>query len=151
MHNAAAGYWGIATGSREPSTSLCCYDASFAAGLLEAVAQVCTERAPLGLIAYDHRYPHPLAEVRPLIADFAVALILTHEPTERTFATLNVTHVHNGAASTPMSLPALEAVRAGVPAARSLPLLAAFAQAASAVVILELAGSGRLRVEVTPC
>jgi len=151
VHNAAAGYWGIATGSREPSTSLCCYDASFAAGLLEAAVQAHADRAPVGLIAYDHRYPHPLNAVRPLIADFAVALILTPEPTGRTFATLAVSHVQDDAPATAMTLPALEAVRAGVPAGRSLPLLAALARLAAAVVILELAGAGRLRVEIAPC
>jgi hypothetical protein len=151
VHNAAAGYWGIATGSREPSTSLCCYDASFAAGLLEAAAQVCTERVPVGLIAYDHCYPHPMNAVRPLIVDFAVALILTPEPTGRTFATLTVSYMRDDAPATAMTLPALEAVRAGVPAARSLPLLAALARESAAVVMLELAGTGRLRVEVAPC
>ena len=122
MHNAAAGYWGIATGSREASTSLCGYDASFAAGLLEAAAQVCADRAPVGLIAYDHCYPYPLNAVRPLIADFAVALILTPQPTGRAFATLDVRHVNDDGPATSMTLPALEAVRAGVPAGRSLPL-----------------------------
>ena len=39
VHNAPAGYWSIATQSREPSTSLCCHDASFSAGLLEAAVQ----------------------------------------------------------------------------------------------------------------
>jgi hypothetical protein len=89
--------------------------------------------------------------VRPLIVDFAVALILTPEPTGRTFATLTVSYMRDDAPSTAMTLPALEAVRAGVPAARSLPLLAAFAREAAAVVMLELAGTGRLRVEVAPC
>src|SRR3546814_10360262 len=40
VHNAAAGYWGIGTGSRAPSTTLAGYDASFALGLLEAGLQV---------------------------------------------------------------------------------------------------------------
>lgn len=151
VHNAAAGYWGIATGSREASTSLCGYDASFAAGLLEAAAQVCADRAPVGLIAYDHCYPYPLNAVRPLIADFAVALILTPQPTGRAFATLDVRHVNDDGPATSMTLPALEAVRAGVPAGRSLPLLAALAQEAGALVTLELAGTGRLRVEIAPC
>ncbi len=30
VHNAAAGYWAIATGSREPATTLGCHDATFA-------------------------------------------------------------------------------------------------------------------------
>ena len=39
VHNVAAGYWHIALQSRAPSTSLAAYDASFAAGLLEAGVQ----------------------------------------------------------------------------------------------------------------
>lgn len=151
VHNAPAGYWSIATGSREPSTSLCCYDASFAAGLLEAAAQVVADCIPLGLIAYDQRYPQPLHAVRPMGADFAVALILTPQPTGRTFAALDVSHVQGESHVTPMTLPALEAVRANVPAGRSLPLLAALARERAAVVIVEYLGASRLRIAVQPC
>ena len=35
VHNAPAGYWSIATGSMAASTSLCAYDGTFAAALLE--------------------------------------------------------------------------------------------------------------------
>ena len=45
VHNAAAGYWSIATGATPASNALCAYDASFAAGLLEALTQVAIERA----------------------------------------------------------------------------------------------------------
>jgi len=38
--NAAACYWGIATGATAASNALCAYDASFGAGLLEALTQV---------------------------------------------------------------------------------------------------------------
>src|SRR5690242_2228280 len=40
VHNAAAGYWSIATGATAASSALCAYDASFAAGLLEALIQI---------------------------------------------------------------------------------------------------------------
>ena len=33
VHNAAAGYWSIATGAKAESTVLCAFDASFGAGL----------------------------------------------------------------------------------------------------------------------
>src|SRR5690606_40428753 len=33
VHNSAAGYWSIATGSRAPSTSISAFDDTFAAGL----------------------------------------------------------------------------------------------------------------------
>ena len=86
VHNAAAGYWTIAAGSRRPSASLCGYDASFAAGLLEAVSQVCVERTAVLLVAYDVPYPEPLRAVRPFAQPFAVALMLAPEPRPSTLA-----------------------------------------------------------------
>ncbi len=77
VHNAPAGYWHIASACREPSTSISCYDASFAAGLLEAAAQIATEEPGVLLIAYDLPYPAPLASVRPIKESFATALHLT--------------------------------------------------------------------------
>ena len=40
VHNAAAGYWSIATGSMMESNVLCAFDASFVAGLLDAMTQL---------------------------------------------------------------------------------------------------------------
>ena len=76
VHNAAAGYWGIATGATAASNALCAYDASFAAGLLEALIQVAVERTAVLLIAYDASYPEPLRSVRPIPDAFGVALVL---------------------------------------------------------------------------
>ncbi|HEY6864854.1 MAG TPA: beta-ketoacyl synthase chain length factor, partial [Burkholderiales bacterium] len=75
VHNAAAGYWGIATRSREASTSLCAYDASFGAGLLEAMAQVAVDGVAVALLAYDQPYPEPLHRARPIGGVFAAALV----------------------------------------------------------------------------
>ena len=61
VHNAAAGYWSIATGATLESNVLCAYDASFCAGLLEALTQVAVDRIPLLLVAYDTEYPEPLS------------------------------------------------------------------------------------------
>src|SRR5204862_6680813 len=87
--NAAAGYWTIAARSQEPSTSLCCYDASFAAGLLEAAAQVVVNGIAVALIAYDQPYPEPLHARRPVGANFGMALVLAPQPGGRTFACLD--------------------------------------------------------------
>jgi hypothetical protein len=150
VHNAAAGYWAIATRSHAPSTSLCCHDASFAAGLLECAAQVAVERVPVALIAYDHPYPAPLAAVRPICAPFGVALVAAADRTGPAFATLDVAFVPRAAAATAMADPGLEAVRSGVPAGRSLPLLAALARRSRETVVLDYAGA-HLQVAVAPC
>jgi hypothetical protein len=148
VHNAPAGYWSIATRSQAPSTSLCCHDASFAAGLLDAASQVAVDGKPVALITYDQPYPEPLHAVRPLDVSFGMALVLTPQATERTIATLDVSYVPEKAADTRMTNDALERMRGNVPAARSLPLLAALARKATALVIIAY-GDRHLRVDVT--
>jgi len=150
VHNAAAGYWGIATRSHAASTSLCCHDASFAAGLLEAAAQVVTGPQAVALIAYDHPYPEPLNAVRPLCAPFGVAVVAAPERRSRVLAMLDVSYDPRRAEATRMADPELEAVRTGVPAGRSLPLLAALARQSRETVVLDYIG-GHLQVEVAPC
>jgi hypothetical protein len=150
VHNAAAGYWSIATRSQAPSTSLCCHDASFAAGLLEAAAYAAAEARPVALIAYDQPYPEPLNAVRTIPACFAIALVLAPQATGAAMAALDVEFERGTAQPTVMDDPALETLRAAVPAARSLPLLAALARATKDCVVLDYRAA-HLSVTLTPC
>ena len=120
VHNAAAGYWCIAAGSHEPSTSLCAHDASFAAGLLESATQVTVDDAVVALVAYDHPYPEPLHAVRPITAAFGMALILTPRQSEKSLAAIEVDFVSGKTQETTMQDAGLEALRRGVPAARGI-------------------------------
>jgi hypothetical protein len=151
VHNAAAGYWGIATRSREASTSLCAYDASFSAGLLEAMAQVAVERTAVALLAYDQPYPEPLHRARPIGGILAAALVLAPERTARAMAEIEVSLAAEPAVSTAMADAGLERVRASIPAGRCLPLLAALARGASTTVVLDYLDGGQVRVAVRPC
>jgi hypothetical protein len=151
VHNAAAGYWCIAAGTHEPSTSLCAYDASFAAGLLESATQVTVDDAAVVLIAYDHPYPEPLNAVRPIIAAFGMALILTPRRTEKSLATIEVVLVPGNGQEAVMRDSGLEALRSGVPAARGLPLLSALASGAAAQVCIAYFDGNHLDIRVTPC
>lgn len=127
VHNAAAGYWSIATGSRLPSTALSAFDSTFAAGLMEAVSTAQAEDIPVLLVAYDMRPPVPLLASRPLSAAFSVALLLT--PRRRPGSLMSLS-LDTGAdiAESPMSNTGLEDLRSGNPAARALPLLQALAR-----------------------
>ena len=127
VHNAPSGYWSIATRSMAPSTSLACFDASFAAGLIEAATQTLASKNAVVLIAYDVPYPQPLHATRPISATFGVALVLNSNKTDRSLAELEIVISRNSNASTPIANAGLEAIRTGTPAARSLPLLAALA------------------------
>lgn len=133
VHNAPAGYWHIATASRAPSTSLAAYDASFAAGLLEAAVQVQASAAPVLLVAADVPYPEPLHAKRPVADSFALALLLAPAGGGREL-TLTLT---GDAAATPCAHDGLEGVRRTIPAARALPLLMALAGDAAAGFVLE--------------
>jgi hypothetical protein len=151
VHNAAAGYWCIAAGTHEPSTSLCAYDASFAAGLLESAAQVSEDRSLVALIAYDHRYPEPLHSVRPISAAFGTALVLAPEQSEKSLAAIDVEFAPTAAVETVMAEAGLEALRRGVPAARALPLLAAMASGQASQLRIAYLDGGHLAIRVTPC
>ncbi|MBW8078292.1 MAG: 3-oxoacyl-ACP synthase [Gallionella sp.] len=151
VHNAAAGYWCIAAGTHEPSTSLCAHDASFAAGLLESAAQVTVDNAVVALIAYDHPHPEPMHKARPITAVLGMGLILAARKNERSLAMLEVDFVSGTTPETVMQDVALEALRAGVPAGRGLPLLAALASGQSAQLCIAYFAGHHLNIRVTPC
>ncbi len=149
VHNAPAGYWGVATGCREPSTSLCAHDASFAAGLLEALAWIAHEGTAVLLVAYDTPYPEPLHAVRPIAASVGIALVLVPKRTDRSIAGVRLEGIGAPRAASALA-PSLEALRAGVPAARGLPLLRALALGEPAAQCDHLDGRV-LRLVVHPC
>jgi hypothetical protein len=191
VHNAAAGYWSIATGSQVASNALCAFDASFAAGLLEAVTQVVVDGTRVLLVAYDAQYPPPLFEKRPIPEAFGVAVVLgpvagvdqrarAGEPARGGAlapaggATMACAAAPVGEADGSMSRkraaplarlalafsdapadrlrdPALESLRASIPAARSLPLLYQLAARQAAVVHIDYLDGRSLAVEVEPC
>lgn len=145
VHNAAAGYWGIATGATAASAVLCAYDASFGAGLLEALVQVQVEREPCLLLAYDADYPEPLRTARPIPDAFGVALLLTPEREAESCGRLAAS-LTDAPADT-LADSALDALRCAIPAARSLPLLAAIAGRRTGRMVLDYLDHARLAVD----
>jgi hypothetical protein len=127
VHNAPGGYWHIAVQGMAPSTSLAAHDASFGAGLLEAMTQLAATGAPVLLVAADVPYPAPLDAKRPTPDSFGVALVLGPMATEGAGASITLT-LQAEAAPTPCGHAGLDRVRQGVPAARALPLLQALAR-----------------------
>jgi hypothetical protein len=136
VHNAAAGYWSIATGARAPSTSLCAHQGSFAAGLVEAAVQARAERRPVLLVAYDLPPPPPLAAVVPCTVPCGLALLLAPEAGAASLGAVELDLRHTGA-ETAFPDPALERLRSGNAAGRGLPILAAFAAGHAAAATLE--------------
>lgn len=76
VHNAAAGYWTIATGCRRASNAVCADRNSFGAGLLEAAIQVVTGHEPVLLAAFDAPGKGPLTDMIATRTPFGCALVL---------------------------------------------------------------------------
>jgi Beta-ketoacyl synthase, N-terminal domain len=121
VHNAPSGYWGIALNARPASTSLCAFDGSFSAGLLEAATQSIAAGAPVLLVAYDTPYPEPLNATRPIPHSMGVAMVINSVQAETTLTGMRIS-LGKGKPDTVFD-PELEALRCSVPAARCLPLL----------------------------
>ena len=169
VHNAPAGYWHIAAQSGAASTSLAAFDASFAAGLLEAAVQCAATQKALLLVACDAPYPQPLYALRPLDDVFAVALLVAPsggralqlrlggpatESAPRPTTTSSAPQGGMSKVAEPhllMSICAhagLEAMRRSIPAARALPLLLALAGEGASEVCIEVQGGPALHLSV---
>jgi hypothetical protein len=146
VHNAPSGYWSIATGCMAPSTSLCAYDATFAAGLLEATTQALCSGQPCLLLAFDTAYPEPLYALRPIPYPLGVAMVLNPARTASASASLTITP--SQASATRMSDEVLEGLRSRIPAARSLPLMQQLAYRSSSSVVIEYLDGLNLSIEV---
>jgi len=149
VHNAPAGYWGIASGAMTPATVLCAFDASFGAGLLEALCQVAVDGGGALLVTYEAPYPEPLWAKRPQPSAFGLALTLMPRASDRSLAKVQVSL--SDARPATLTDPALEALRLGIPSARGLPLLSALARGDTGRVVLDYLAPSRLAVVVEPC
>lgn len=150
VHNSAAGYWSIATGSRFASNSISAYDDSFSAGLLEAMLLCEAEQVPVLLAVYDVKPPYPLSEKRHIPVEFGVSLLLSPVATEESIAQLVLSVLGSEQPSTPASA-MLESLRLANPAARSLPLLELLAKQQFGALVFSNRNGNSSVLEVNPC
>ena len=140
VHNAAAGYWTIATGCHAASTAISAQRASFGAGLLEAACQVLTEQRPVLLVCSDTAASGPLTAITGCHVPFGCALVLTPAADAHTVARLDL-NLHPGSITATPSSASIPADWAGRNAsAPALPLLAMLAA--------QGAGNGSCRLRV---
>ncbi len=141
VHNAAAGYWTIGAGCVQPATALSAYDASFAQGLIETLAQLAEGADAALLVGYDTAAVGPLRSIHPCDGLLGAALVLGRAgagPTLRAWLD------DGDAAATPGAL-GLRCARN--PMAPMLPLFDALANGAADATLH--AGPGRiLRLEI---
>ncbi len=149
VHNTASGYWSIATAAMTTSSVLCACDASFGAGLLEALTQVVIDDTRCLLLACDTAYPEPLHSARPIPDAFGIALVLAPQRSARALAQINVSLTD--ATADRLADTAFERLRNAIPAARGLPLLCSIARRLDKHVVLDYLDNTRLAVAITLC
>jgi hypothetical protein len=150
VHNAAAGYWTIATGCLRPYTSLSGYTFTFGEGLLEAASQVLSEGGPVLYVAFDIEARGPVGTMQPSRGVFAGALVLSAEAGERALARLTI-DVSSGDSLRPTQARAENAALVeGNAMSNGLPLFEALADGGERQVVQGLAPQLNLRMQVTP-
>jgi hypothetical protein len=127
VHNAASGYWAMATGCHAPSSAVAGFEASFALGLLEAATQVATEHTPVLLAGFDTEARGALASVTRSRGLLGVALVLAPGRSAAARAVLDWSTAPGQAALPPLRSPAARAL-AGNALADALPLFEALAR-----------------------
>ncbi len=149
VHNAAAGYWAIATGCLEPYTSLSAHQHTFGTGLVTAVLQVLSEGASVLYVAYDIEARGPLATVAQSRGMLGAALVLAPQATPRSVARLELRVTEEEGQATAARARNAALVE-GNAMASSLALFEALADAAPRELSLTLAPSLTLHVTLTP-
>lgn len=137
VHNAASGYWAIASGSRAGSTALAAFERSFAAGLLEALCQCAADARPVLLVACDTEACGPLASVNRSRGLLAMALLLSPRRGVRSAWSLQWSLQAGPAAPVALRSAAARAL-AGNASADALPLAEALATDSDSALALPL-------------
>jgi Beta-ketoacyl synthase, N-terminal domain len=140
VHNAAAGYWSIATGCHEPYCALGAGRYTFANGLFAAVLQVCADDTDVLFVAYDidaHGEQLRIADSQGLLG---VALVLTRDGGGRNLE-LTVVAESSAAPGVAGSANAMAAC---------LPLSTALERGSAQVLRLPLGPESTLQVQIDP-
>lgn len=148
VHNAASGYWGIATACMQASTAVSAFEHSFAAGLLEALTQAAAAVRPVLLVGYDIAAVGALRSTTTSRGQLAMALVVAPSRSERTLATLGWSLV--GGPMPRIDLRS-EAARSLVDNAMAdgLPLFEALAREHDTPLQMPLSSSCALRIELS--
>ncbi len=147
VHNAAAGYWTIATACMQSTAAISAGTATFGAGLLEAATLAHAESGAVLLVAYDVAATGPLREVISCRALFAAAFVLAPwSPRAVARVRLRMQDTDAELASTATLL---HANGDGNPARDSVPLLTALARRAHGALQVAAGPELRLLLEIS--
>jgi hypothetical protein len=152
VFNAPAGYWSIAAHCEAAATTICAGVASFAAGLIEACAQVRKTNAQVLYVAFDSPFPASLHAFGLDQQPFACALLLAPvvAVTSATCGTIDGWQITQRRKAEELSPSILDGFFAGNAAAAALPLLAAVALREEAPIRLPYLDDNCLQLMYAP-
>lgn len=151
VHNAAAGYWAIASSMKAGSVSLSAGDGTFAAGLVEATTNVIIEKQSVLFVAYDVIAPEPIDAVRHFDYSLGIALRLGLKQEPGNFGNIKVSIKNRNVQEniTVCKNNSLNLLRAGNPIGAGLPLMEVLAKKTSSLVVMPYVMGNQLEVEVS--
>jgi hypothetical protein len=151
VHNAAAGYWSIGTGSHASYTAISAYNYTFAAGLLETVAQVACDGKPVLYVAFDIESTGALATMAPSRGVLGAGLVIGPHAAGQVSRQRLDCHVESatGVVATRAGSCAADLVAQNA-LAPCLPFFEALAADAASEVVLALGEDMVMRVRVSP-
>jgi hypothetical protein len=150
VHNAAPGYWSIATGAFSPTNAISACSHTPSIALLESCIQAAEESTPVLCVTQEVAAPPVLKDICSSEEPFSTALLLA--PANFCAAPLSQLHfeVCDGAADWP-PMPAGFAEFESNPSARLLPLLESFAREGAADAHLPITPTQHIAVRIEPC
>ncbi|HTT03063.1 MAG TPA: beta-ketoacyl synthase chain length factor [Steroidobacteraceae bacterium] len=150
VHNAAAGYWAIATGCLEPYTALAAHEDTFGAGLLTAAAHASTEDRPVLYVAYDIEARGAVATMAVAHSVLGAALVLAPHATPRSVARLSLDTAPARGDRATLPRPENAALVAGSALAESIVLFEALADGTARAIVQSLGPRLRLDIRIEP-
>lgn len=149
VHNAATGYWSIATHSHSPANAISGYAHSVAVGILEGAIQAVEEATPVVVAVEELAAPEPFKSVYDSDQPFAAALLLAPPGYHAApLASLRVA-VSNEAVDVPQLPEVGGRDLSDNFAARLLPVLVAIADQGETVLQLPLSGTASMSLSIT--
>jgi Beta-ketoacyl synthase, N-terminal domain len=149
VHNAASGYWTMASGCTQASTALAAFESSFAAGLLEAATQSAADACPVLLVGYDVEARGALKSVTRSRGLLSAALVLAPQRSERSLATLAWSLQPGPAVACALRSEAARGLAHNA-LADALPLLESLASRPPETLLMPLSALLSLKIELGP-
>lgn len=148
VHNAATGYWSIATQSRCPSNAVSGYSNSVSIAILDGAIQAVEEKIPVLVTVQEVATAPAFKSVYEWEQPFSAAMVLVPVG----MCSSNIASLHLSASGNLVEPPQLEDIPgidlSGNPAARLLPLLIAIAEQRNADVRLPLSRGSSLAISI---